>query len=831
LILPPKKFINSTMVVLKFGGTSVGSAEAVKQIITILGDAEHRNRVQVLVVSALSGVTDALIAMAQKAASGDEAYREELLALEKRHGEFQDALLSGALREEALSLVQAGFGELGRFLDGVGVLRELTPRILDYIMSFGERISAGLIRYVLCGAGIPSVYCDTRELVITDDRFGNARFFPDETYLRIKNYMAKQNTLVVATGFIGATGSGETTTLGRGGSDLSAAIFGAALNAEEVEIWTDVDGILTADPRMVKNAFRIDAISYVEAMELSHFGAKVLHPPTVRPALERGVPIRIRNTFNPAGEGTRITRDGAPGQYPIRGISSMGDIALIRVQGSGMVGVAGFSSRLFGALAAKKISLILITQGSSEYSICFAVRPEDAQLSMEAISGTFEQEIRLSMIDPPILELNMAIIAVVGAGMKRSSGLAGKVFHALGRNGINVVAIAQGSSELNISAVIRREDTAKALNAIHEAFFLAGIRSVNLFLVGTGLIGGTLLSQLERHRVILADKHKIRINLTGLANSRRMLFDPDGISPGEAKALLMDEQAEPFELSAFIQRMKSYNLPNTAFCDCTASDAVAHTYEGLLASAIPVVTPNKRANSGSYGFYRGLTDISKEKGIPYLYETTVCAGLPVISTLRDLHLSGDTVRRIEAVLSGTLSYIFNNFDGSKTFSALVREARAKGYTEPDPRDDLNAMDAARKALVLARECGMPLEFEQVTIEPILPEACFRASDVEDFFKELEKSDADFEKRRKEAEASHRSLRYVALIEAGQAKLSLRSEAPDSPFCSLVDADNMVVITTDRYSDLPLVVKGPGAGAEVTAGGVFADIVRIARTLV
>ncbi|MDR1212166.1 MAG: bifunctional aspartate kinase/homoserine dehydrogenase I [Spirochaetaceae bacterium] len=821
------------MVVLKFGGTSVGSAEAVKQILAIVGDSEHLDRVQVIVVSALSGVTDALIGMAQKATLGDLTYREDLRVLEKRHEEFHGALLSGESGKEASAFVRDSFGELGRFLDGVGVLRELTPRVLDYIMSFGERISAVLISRVLTGAGRPSEYCDARELIITDDNFGNARFFPEESYLRIKNYMAKQTGLVVAAGFIGATGSGETTTLGRGGSDLSAAIFGAALNAEEVEIWTDVDGILTADPRLVKDAFRIDAISYVEAMELSHFGAKVLHPPTVKPALEKGIPIRIRNTFNPRGEGTRISRDGAPGKYPIQGISSMGDIALIRVQGSGMAGVAGFSSRLFGALAAKNISVILITQGSSEYSICFAVRPEDARLSVEAISKNFEREIASALIDPPILELNMAIIAVVGAGMKRSSGVAGKVFHALGRNGINVVAIAQGSSELNISAVIRKEDTAKALNAIHEAFFLAGIRSVNLFLVGTGLIGGTLLKQLERHRIILADKHKIRINLTGLANSRRMLFDSEGISPGGAKTLLMDEarQAEPFELSGFIKRMKSYNLPNTAFCDCTASDTVARTYGELLASSIPVVTPNKRANSGAYEYYSGLTGLSREKGIPYLYETTVCAGLPVISTLRDLHLSGDTVRRIEAVLSGTLSYIFNNFDGTKTFSALVREARARGYTEPDPRDDLNAMDAARKALVLARECGMPLEFEQVSIEPILPEACFRAQDVDAFFGELEKSDGAFEERRKQAEASGRALRYVALIEAGRAELALRPEAPDSPFRSLVDADNMVVITTDRYSSLPLVVKGPGAGAEVTAGGVFADIVRIARTLV
>jgi aspartokinase/homoserine dehydrogenase 1 len=513
-----------------------------------------------------------------------------------------------------------------------------------------------------------------------------------------------------------------------------------------------------------------------------------------------------------------------------------------------MVGVAGFSSRLFGALARRGINIILITQSSSEYSICFAVLPPDAPAALKAIGDEFYREISSAAIESPVSEEGLSIIAVVGAGMKRNSGISGRLFHALGRNGVNVVAIAQGSSELNISAVVARQDEAKALNAVHEAFFLSTVRSVNLFLVGLGLIGGTLADQIARQKEILAAEHKIRVNLAGAANSSRMIFNSAGLDPEKLRPLLSgaegrpaedrsaedrsaEDRTESYSLSAFIGRMKAMNLPNTAFCDCTASDQVSAAYASIIRSSIPIVTPNKRANSGDLAYYRDLTGYSRERGIPYLYETTVCAGLPVISTLRDLHLSGDRVHRIEAVLSGTLSFIFNNFDGSKAFSALVREARARGYTEPDPRDDLNAMDAARKALILARECGMELEFSAVAVEPILPPACFKAKDVEAFFAELEKSDGAFEGRRKEAAGRREALRYVAVIEEGAARLSLRPEPEGSPFRSLVDSDNMVVITSDRYSRLPMVIKGPGAGAQVTAGGVFADIVRTARTLV
>jgi aspartokinase/homoserine dehydrogenase 1 len=819
------------MLVLKFGGTSVGTAGALEQLFAIVNDREHGPRVRVVVVSALSGMTDSLIAIARQAAGGDGGYTAMVEAMRRRHLDLTAGLFDEESRKAACAMIEGAFSELSRTLDGVTILRELSLRSLDYIMSFGERLSASLIARFFVFRGFNAEYLDAREVVKTDKSYGAAHVIPGETYGRIRSYLEKRPALQIATGFIASDDEGHATTLGRGGSDLSAAVFGAAIGAEAVEIWTDVDGILTADPRMVKTAFKIDRISYEEALELSHFGAKVLHPPTVRPALEKGIPIVIRNTFNPAGSGTRITGEAGDSPYPIRGISSLGNITLVRLQGTGMVGVAGFSSRLFNALARRQINVILITQSSSEYSICFAVDPA-AAAAAAALKEEFEREISAATIDEPVVEGGLAVIAVVGSRMKRRSGISGKVFHALGRNGINIVAIAQGSSELNISAVISRHDEAKALNAIHEAFFLSGVRSVNLFLVGIGLIGGTLVDQIAGHREILADQHKIRINLAGAANSRRMVFNPDGLDPKSVKARLSaGAPADPFDLDGFIARMKAFNLPNTAFCDCTPGNDVASRYAEILQASIPIVTPNKKANSGSLEYYRTLTGYSKDRGIPYLYETTVCAGLPVISTLRDLAVSGDRVRRIEAVLSGTLSYIFNNFDGSRPFSELVGEAQAKGYTEPDPRDDLNAMDAARKALILARECGMSLEFESVFIEPILPAACFEADGVGAFFAELRKADPVFEKRRSDAAARGHVLRYVAIIEEGSARISLREEGEGSPFLSMADSDNIVVITSDRYSTLPMVIKGPGAGAQVTAGGVFADIVRIARTLV
>ncbi|MDR3301643.1 MAG: aspartate kinase [Spirochaetaceae bacterium] len=879
------------MMVLKFGGTSVGSPGAIERVIGILKDSAHAGRAGVVVVSAFSGVTDALIEAGRTAAQGRD-YAAKLSALEKRHVECVRHFLSGAEGEAAVREIGRAFQKLELLLHSVLILKELSARTLDCVMGFGERLCAELLARVFSAKGVPADYLDSRLVIRTDEQFGKAKVLQEETARLIKGHFAGRTRLQIAAGFIGSTADGAAATLGRGGSDLSAAIYGAALGVEEIEIWTDVDGIMTADPKLVKNAFTIERLSYAEAMELSHFGAKVLHAPTVQPALDANIPIRIRNVFRPEGTGTLISsqrdvqgereaqheheaqcarevqheheaQQGREVQHehevqherevqhehdvlPVKGISSIGDITLVLVQGTGMVGVAGFSARLFSALSRENISVILYTQASSEYSICFAVMPEDGGRAAAAVNAEFEREIATGSLDLPLVERDKAVIAVVGSKMESTAGISGKVFYALGRNGVNVDAIAQGSSEINISLVVAAKDVSKALNSVHEAFFLSGTRSVNLFLVGLGLIGGTLLDQIARQREVLAEKYKIHINIAGLANSKKMLFAPpqagsalplvregrfttSGINPAEAVQLL--EGGAAFNSAEFITLMKAANLPNTAFCDCTASEEVASHYEDILRSSIPVVTPNKKANSGSLDYYKRLTSYSQDRGIPYLYEVTVCAGLPVISTLRDLHLSGDTVRRIEGVFSGTLSFIFNNFDGSKPFSALVREAKAKGYTEPDPRDDLNAMDAARKALILARECGMPLEFADVRIDPILPEACFAAKSVEAFFTELEKSDAGFEQRRAAAAADGKMLRYIAIVEAGSARLSLRAEPEGSPFRSLVDADNIVVITSDRYVKLPMVVKGPGAGAEVTAGAVFSDIVRIARTLV
>jgi len=823
------------MLILKFGGTSVGTPQAIEKVIEII--TENTDGQKIVVVSAFDGVTDALIKAARSAAEGLD-YKDQVEAVRDRHLECVKYFLRGEAEENASRLVTGLTDEILRILESLSILKEVTKRSLDYVMSFGERLSARLIKEFLVARGQTGTeFLDSRLLIKTDDNFGKATVLTGETDKNIKNYIKDHKDLQIASGFTGSTPDGVTTTLGRGGSDYSAAIFGAAAEAREIEIWTDVDGILTADPGLVKKVFTIDELSYNEAMEMSYFGAKVLYPPTVLPALTKNIPIRIRNTFNSRSKGTVVCNNESPGQSlaAVKGISSIDNIALVRVQGAGMIGAAGFASRLFESLSRRKINIILISQASSEYSICFAVLPEDGDRTLEALNEEFGLEISSGSIEKPSLEKDLSVIAVVGAKMKSTSGISGKVFYALGRNAINVVAIAQGSSEINISFVVAKKDLPKAVSNIHEAFFLSGIRSVNLYLVGLGLIGGTLLGQIAEQKKLLAEKYKIRINIAGLANSKKMLFDEDGIDCENAKEAV-NRDGVPFTMEDFIARMKNTNLPNTAFCDCTASEYIASFYETILHGAIPVVTPNKKANSGAYDYYKRLTEYSVEKGVPYLYEVNVCAALPVISTLHDLYLSGDTVRRVEAVFSGTLSFIFNNFDGTKPFSALVREAKALGYTEPDPRDDLNAFDAARKALIISRECGVKMEFNEIEIEPILPESCSKAKSVEDFFTELEKYDAEFEKKRSGAAAEGKRLRYIAVIDnisgnSGRAALKLRAEPEGSPFLSLVDADNIVVITTDRYNRLPLVIKGPGAGAEVTAGGGFADIVRIARTLV
>jgi bifunctional aspartokinase / homoserine dehydrogenase 1 len=815
------------MKIAKFGGTSVGSPEAIRSLVGIV-----RERSQgVVVVSALSGVTDALIATARKAAARDPGWEPAFEALALRHRAALDALCSGSIRSEAGARVEALLAELREVLTGVKALRELSARVLDLVMSFGERMSTQVVAAAFSQSGIDAVAVDARDLVVADGDFGNARPLRESTERAARARLrprAEGLPLPIVTGFIASTPKGETVTLGRGGSDYSAAILGAALGVDEVEIWTDVDGILSADPRKVPDAFSLDSLGYEEAMELSHFGAKVIYPPTIQPALDRGIPIRILNTFNPSFPGTVISSGAAPSPYPVRGIASISSTLLVRVQGPGMVGVTGIAMRLFGCMARRRVNIILISQASSERSICFCVSPSDRDASLAAIAEEFGSEIADGRIGTPIVEADKAIVAVVGEGMKHTPGISGKVFHSLGRNGVNVSAIAQGSSELNISLVVDARDEGKALNAVHEAFFLSGTRSVNVFLAGTGVVGGTLLRQIANQRSILSEDYSVRIKVIGIARSKKMLIREEGIALEGWKALV-ESEGVPTDLEAFVDAAGDLALPNAVFVDCTASDEVPKLYPRAFREATAVVTPNKRGNAGPLELYSEIMRAARESGSPYLYETNAGAGLPVISTLHDLLVSGDRIVRIEAMLSGTIGYVMSNYDGSRSFASLVREAKELGYTEPDPRDDLCAADAARKALILARECGRELEFSDISIEPLLPRSCIEAPSVEAFLEVLEREEPYFRSLVEGAKGAE--LVYAATIDDAGIRLKLRTAAQGDPLFGLRGPENVVAYTTERYSALPLIVRGPGAGGEVTAGGLFADIVRVAKALV
>jgi aspartokinase/homoserine dehydrogenase 1 len=811
------------MKVLKFGGTSVGSPEAVRALVTIAKDSGER----VFVVSAFSGITDSLLQAAQCASEGGE-WRLLFETIAERHHSMIAALLAPPLEATATASTNALLGELSSLLLGISLVSDLSPRTLDLVASFGERLSAGILAQTLLQSGIEAEAVDARQFIVTDDKFGAAHWLEAETTRRVSTFFENFPHIAVVTGFIGSTEDGLTTTLGRGGSDFTAGILGACLNAEEIQIWTDVDGIMTADPKAVPDAFVIPEISYVEAMEMSHFGAKVLHPPTILPAMSKGIPVRILNTFNPQAPGTRIVREAVPSTWPVRGIAAISSISLLLLQGPGLPGVTGIAGRMFAALAAARVNVILITQGSSELSICCAVLPQDADRGVRALREEFRYEIGTGTIQMPAVEKDLSVIAVVGEMMKHRVGISGRVFKALGRNGINVVAIAQGSSELNISIVVSAQERNKAMSAIHDAFFLAGVRTVNVFLVGTGLIGGTLLSQVAaQHRKLFQDR-SIRVRIAGIANSRSMLIDSKGIDIDHWQETLT-AQGHKTDLGHFVQALLKLNLPNACFCDCTASDIPVQFYESMLSASISVVTPNKRGNSGTLQQYRRLIDLAREMDVPYRYETTVGAGLPVIGTIQDLVASGDEIFKIEAVLSGTISYIFNNLGPGLAFSELVKQAKQLGYTEPDPRDDLSARDIARKAIILAREAGYAFEGSTVQIEPLISERISRAPSIDACMALLPEMDGVLEGRRTAASQKGTVLRYVSVITQRGCRLSLCEYGPDSPFYSLTGTDNMVVITSKRYSQNPLVIRGPGAGADVTAGGVFADILKTAES--
>jgi len=817
-----------TMKIFKFGGTSVATPECIKNIIRIIQSLKKENRPRAIVVSAFGGVTDYLIEISRDAAAGKEAYLSSLRLLTQRHLQAVNKLIPKGNQTRIRQEVKAKINELADTLHGVFLVKELSPKSLDFIMSFGERLSAYIICESFRSRGIQSEFLDTRPLFKTDETFGFARIDKEATNKNIQDYFKQHPKLQIVTGFIGSTENNETTTLGRGGSDYTASILGAALSAAEIQIWTDVDGVMTADPKKVPKAFAIDSMTFEEAMELSHFGAKVIYPPTVQPASKNQIPIVIKNTFRPDLPGTLIGRQ-SDSRYLVKGISSIDNIALLRVQGSGMIGVAGTSNRLFGALARKNISVILITQASSEHSICFAVDPKSIAEARKVIEEEFDLEIAASRMDRVIVEKSLSIIAIVGENMRKTPGIAGRCFQALGKNGINIVAISQGSSELNISVVINRENEAKALNALHEAFFLSGTKSLNLFVLGTGLIGSTLFKQIKGQADYLKSRLSLDIRLIGIGNIDLMMFDEKGIPFDRWEKHLQDTGVKT-NLNRFFDTMNRLNLPNSIFIDCSDSDDIVSQYENVLNNSISIVTPNKRANSGPYERYRRLKESAFKHGVKFLYETNVGAGLPVISTLNDLISSGDRILKIEAVLSGTLSYIFNSFSGDKKFSEIVREAMQRGYSEPDPREDLNGLDVSRKLLILARETGAELEPQDVHVENILSPVCRKASNIEQFFKELEKADSLFEQKRQKASAKGHILRYIATLEKGKASIALKEVENHHPFCSLSGSDNMVVFTTERYKERPLVIKGPGAGADVTAAGVFADIIRIASFL-
>ena len=816
--------------ILKFGGTSCGSVESIQSVLSVIESNWKSSKQFAVVFSAMSGVTNSLLEAGKLASQGKEPYLPLIETIETRHFEVIKHFIPLKGQSQVIAHIRTLVNELRDVLKGIALVKEISPKTSDLLVSFGERLSTSLITAILKEKGLPALFVDARQFIKTNDTFGKSEVDFGQTNALIHTFFEQHaQEICLITGFIGSNAQGETTTLGRGGSDYTASVIGAALDVKEIEIWTDVDGMMTADPRKVSNAFTIPSISYAEAMELTHFGAKVIYPPSLQPAFAKNIPIRVLNTFNLNFKGTVVSKEQKPNPYIITGISSIDSLALVNLQGSGMIGVAGVSAKLFTVLAREKISVILISQASSEHSICFAIEPQNAVRVSEILEAEFAQEMAIGDIEGIDIQSNLSVIAVVGEGMRKHTGVSGKLFSVLGKNGINIVATAQGSSELNISVVIEQKDLSKALNVIHETFFFSKLKTLHLFLVGTGLIGKTLLDQLAGQERYLAKYRGLKVKLVGIANSRQQLIQEKGIDVKTALGQLA-QHGKSQDLPAFIEKIKALNLPNSIFADCTADKQIYSHYLGLFKSNISVVTPNKVANSGPYPLYAELHQTALEKGVKFLYETNVGAGLPVINTLQGLIASGDRFEKIEGILSGTLSFIFNQFKPGRSFAEVLREAKAKGYTEPDPREDLSGMDVARKILILSREIGLKLEFSDITIEKIIPPACEQAATVDDFFLELEKANDYFEKMVASASERGHVLRYIAALENQKITIGLREIDAQHPFYQMDGADNVIAFTTKRYHDRPLVIKGPGAGAEVTASGVFADIVSMGSYL-
>ena len=814
------------MKVLKFGGSSVGSAATMEKVIEIVREALAEGPCTV-VLSAMQGTTDALIEAGRSAERGDDGYIEILSNINDKHTAAVAELFGNEKHDAIADFLESTVGELSSLCEGVRLVRELSPKTLDRILSFGEIVSTRIVSAKLDAMGVKNTWMDSRQLIKTNSNHNNAAVDFAETNQLMKDAIGNAGTdLQIFPGFIASDAGGFTTTLGRGGSDYTAAIIAAAVDADILEIWTDVSGMMTADPRFVRNVRQIPRITYREAMELSHFGAKVIYPPTIQPVMAKGIPVLVKNTFAPSDVGTLIESESQAETDIIRGITSIDKITVVSLEGSGMVGIPGFSKRLFDALSRAEINVILITQSSSEHSICVAIEDKFANRAKRVVDLEFEYEIKVGRIDPLKVESGFSILAVVGDNMKEHTGVSGKMFTTLGNNGINIHAIAQGSSERNISAIIASKDVRKAVNTLHEAFFSDGLKQVNVYIAGVGTVGSRLVEQLRSQAEHLADELRLNLRVVGLANSKRALIDNEGVDLEGYKDSL--PTASQTDVAEFTDTIIEENLRNSIFVDVTASSAVVDTYEKLLSKSVAVIACNKVAASSEYDRYSGFKSTAREFGTNFFFETNVGAGLPVIHTLGDLVRSGDRVDRIEAVLSGTLNFVFNNYNGSRKFAEVVRQAQDEGYTEPDPRLDLSGTDVARKILILARESGYKIEMEDISNNGFLPDSCLAGS-VDDFYNELERHDDHFRGLLEKAAVQGLTLKYIASFHDGQASVGLQSIGPDHNFANLSGKDNAVLFYTKRYSEQPLVIKGAGAGADVTAAGVFADIIRAARS--
>ena len=810
------------MKVLKFGGTSVGTVDSLRNVKQIVESCDEQ---VIVVVSALGGITDQLINTAQQAARGDVGYLQNYAAIVERHNKIIDGIVPENRRLDVHSIINPLLEELGNIYRGVALIKDLSTRTLDTVVSYGERLSSVIISRVIDHAR----HYDSRNFIKTETQYGKHIADLDLTEALIKQTFANFTSQVaVVPGFISTDSkSGDVTNLGRGGSDYTAALIAAALDAKKLEIWTDVDGFMTADPRVISSAYVINHLTYIEAMELCNFGAKVVYPPTIYPVYHKNIPILIKNTFNPSAPGTLITEHiPAKESKAIKGISSINDTCLITLTGFGMVGVIGVNSRIFNALARNGVSVFLVSQASSEHNTSFAVRNSDANTAVAVLKEEFAAELTTGEISDITPERDLATVAIVGENMKHTPGIAGKLFNTLGRNGINVIACAQGASETNISFVIKLDSLRKALNVIHDSFFLSDTQVLNLFVTGIGNVGRNLLQQISKQRANLVNDKALELRVVGLANSRKCLFSRRGLDIDDYSDALKQAEidATPERIAHEIVKM---NIFNSVFVDCTACKEIAEQYKTLLSHNVNVVAANKIAASAKYATYRELKEIAAKRGVKFLFETNVGAGLPIINTINNLINSGDKILKIEAVLSGTLNFVFNTVSASVPLSRAIEMAKEAGYSEPDPRIDMSGKDVARKIVILAREAGYEVEQEDVVQRGIIPVECFEGS-AADFIENVRKFDATFEEMRRRAEADRKHLRFVAKLDNGVVSTGLQEVGEEHPFYSLEGSNNVILITTERYKEYPMEIKGYGAGAEVTAAGVFADIISIAN---